>query len=905
MSVVENTDESLVESNATIYNMKNIPPSASEDKKVGPKAKVEQTDIHLTRVESTNSSEESSQHEENKEETNQRSSESDYLWGQMKKEFYQQRKIVIRNIPPCTYEEVKGFMGGYSVANISISRKARTAYVTLKNGEDAEESANVLNHKKLLGTEVDVCVNPNETLLCVAHLPLEMKDQEFRQLVMPYGNIEKCFLMRSEEMGISKGYGFVQYTHNRDHTNTARLQIDGKRVQGNVIHCDFVLPDLISLPQLHSTCLFVEHLPIGYSNNEDFRNMCSQHGEPLYCQIAMKDGRALGFAIVEFNDHSTAEKCQSDLNGTYIEDSKIRATFCIPGESAMEICSRLVNALNTNSPELFQTGILPSPQMPNTNQAQGLKNLFHQLQVIQYNVQTLLKNGGGPIPQSGPVAGLLGPPPNTQVSSNPMMQQAISLLVASMQNNPQQQQLMFGLQNLQNILQQQAANDNKTNLGNQQQSILGNPVMFQTNAFLQNIIQQLQQQQQQQQQQTPTNRNQPTSNKPSNSGNPLQALLMNMSTEMAPPPQPSVIPPNQPNNSLASIIGALAGTMNPTPSNLPGNRAIHPNQMPNSNVNFTNYNNRKPGPAMNQMQRPNTPTGNYSTVGGTAANQQQQVQSFLQALLGNVMNTITNLAQNPPSGNVSPTSMNNPVGVTSMPPPPPPGPQMPPPNSRSRSVSRSSSQSRDSSHSWDRSQDRPHPNSRPNNNNINNNTRRSRYQWSQKLHDNWNSVQSEQYEAWESLSSSEGPPHSELGYELTRWNTHPPHAQHSPNVGGMYGDYQSHQQQPLSPGGYDFIGYYNQPRVKGPAGNLNGPCSPPQMDTASIQNLLAQAFNAGAQQQAALSLPHLPGTPQGLKRDSSHFLPNPEPSPDGDYIGQHSQGIGGHYADSYKRKRIL
>lgn len=42
-------------------------------------------------------------------------------------------------------------------------------------------------------------------------------------------------------------------------------------------------------------------------------------------------------------------------------------------------------------------------------------------------------------------------------------------------------------------------------------------------------------------------------------------------------------------------------------------------------------------------------------------------------------------------------------------------------------------------------------------------------------------------------------------------------------------------------------------------------------------------------------------TPIGQKR---RLLPSPEPSPEGNYIGQHSQGIGGHYADSYfKRKK--
>ncbi|XP_066065349.1 LOW QUALITY PROTEIN: ribonucleoprotein PTB-binding 1-like, partial [Chamaea fasciata] len=48
-------------------------------------------------------------------------------------------------------------------------------------------------------------------------------------------------------------------------------------------------------------------------------------------------------------------------------------------------------------------------------------------------------------------------------------------------------------------------------------------------------------------------------------------------------------------------------------------------------------------------------------------------------------------------------------------------------------------------------------------------------------------------------------------------------------------------------------------------------------------------------------------TPVGAqKRGFSQLLPAPEASPEGSYVGQHSQGLGGHYADSYlKRKRIF
>lgn len=45
------------------------------------------------------------------------------------------------------------------------------------------------------------------------------------------------------------------------------------------------------------------------------------------------------------------------------------------------------------------------------------------------------------------------------------------------------------------------------------------------------------------------------------------------------------------------------------------------------------------------------------------------------------------------------------------------------------------------------------------------------------------------------------------------------------------------------------------------------------------------------------------GTPVGQKRKYNNFLPSPEPSPEGNYIGQHSQGIGGHYPDSWSKRK--
>ncbi|KAM3598058.1 uncharacterized protein V6R79_012908 [Siganus canaliculatus] len=98
------------------------------------------------------------------------------------------------------------------------------------------------------------------------------------------------------------------------------------------------------------------------------------------------------------------------------------------------------------------------------------------------------------------------------------------------------------------------------------------------------------------------------------------------------------------------------------------------------------------------------------------------------------------------------------------------------------------------------------------------------------------------------------------------------------------------------------------------------PPSPPQSyfsagpDASSNSSLPASRLNR------AVGMPpvsHAANYPPGLvntvktpigshKRVFSRLIPSPEPSPEGSYVGQHSQGLGGHYADSYlKRKRIF
>ena len=77
----------------------------------------------------------------------------------------------------------------------------------------------------------------------------------------------------------------------------------------------------------------------------------------------------------------------------------------------------------------------------------------------------------------------------------------------------------------------------------------------------------------------------------------------------------------------------------------------------------------------------------------------------------------------------------------------------------------------------------------------------------------------------------------------------------------------------------------------------------PNMTPSSIMNSLQHVpMTSYPNQQAPIGTGVYSTPTQGLKRKFS-IPPSPEQSPDGPYIGQHSQGLGGHYASSYLTKK--
>lgn len=81
-----------------------------------------------------------------------------------------------------------------------------TAFVTLLNGEQAQNVIWKFHQYSLWGKEISVQLQPTDALLCITNLPISFMLEEFEELVHAYRNVERCFLVYNEVTGHYKGF---------------------------------------------------------------------------------------------------------------------------------------------------------------------------------------------------------------------------------------------------------------------------------------------------------------------------------------------------------------------------------------------------------------------------------------------------------------------------------------------------------------------------------------------------------------------------------------------------------------------------------------------------------------------------------------------------------------------------
>ncbi|NWS64664.1 RAVR1 protein, partial [Chunga burmeisteri] len=321
-------------------------------------------------------------------------------------------------------QEVHDLLSDYELKYCFVDKYKGTAFVTLLNGEQAESAIKKFHLSKLREKEISVQLQPTDALLCIANLPQLYTQQQFEELVRPFGNLERCFLVYSEKTGHSKGYGFVEYMK-KDSAARAKSDLLGKQLGTRTLYVHWTDVNQLTLDLLHSKCLCVDKLPHNYADLEELRQVFSATCAPAFCQLAYgQDGQLKGFAVLEYESAEMAEMVQQATDGLPLAGNHVRVSFCAPGPPGRSMLAALIaaqaTALNRGK------GLLPEP-----NILQILNSLGNPAS-LQLLLNPLLHGA------VGGKQGILGAAPSVPLLTNPALSTA--LLQLALQNQTQAQQ---------------------------------------------------------------------------------------------------------------------------------------------------------------------------------------------------------------------------------------------------------------------------------------------------------------------------------------------------------------------------------------------------------------------------------------------------------------------------------
>ncbi|XP_068095410.1 ribonucleoprotein PTB-binding 2 [Hyperolius riggenbachi] len=277
-----------------------------------------------------------------------------------RRELANRRKILIRNLPvDCCSQDIQELLKDYKIKYCYVDKNKKTAFITLSNGEQAQDAISRFHKLLLRDKEILVQLQPTDALLCVTNLPPLFSKEEFEELVRTYGNIERCLLVYSELTGLSKGYGFVEYMK-KDSASKARLDLLGKQLEEFTLFVQWVDVNQLMADFIHSKCLCVDKLPKDYSNTYEMMQIFSSQHKPVFCQLAEdEDGGCGGFAVVEYESARQAEEVRDAMDGIIVDGSRIQVSYCAPGSPGRSMLATLIAAqgmLQNN-----RKGLLPEP----------------------------------------------------------------------------------------------------------------------------------------------------------------------------------------------------------------------------------------------------------------------------------------------------------------------------------------------------------------------------------------------------------------------------------------------------------------------------------------------------------------------------------------------------------------
>lgn len=226
------------------------------------------------------------------------------------------------------------------VASIRVCRDAITrrslgyAYVNYNSAPDGERALEELNYTLIKGKPCRIMWSQRDPALrktgqgnvFIKNLDNAIDNKALHDTFAAFGPILSCKVAQ-DEMGNSKGYGFVHYDTAEAATNAIK-HVNGMLLNEKKVFVGHHIPKKDRMSKFeemkaHFTNVYVKNVQAG-ATDEEFRQMFERFGDVTSATVARDDeGNSRGFGFVNYINHESASAAVDQLHDSDFKDQKL------------------------------------------------------------------------------------------------------------------------------------------------------------------------------------------------------------------------------------------------------------------------------------------------------------------------------------------------------------------------------------------------------------------------------------------------------------------------------------------------------------------------------------------------------------------------------------------------------
>jgi polyadenylate-binding protein len=217
------------------------------------------------------------------------------------------------------------------VASIRVCRDAVTrrslgyAYVNYNNTADGERALDDLNYTSIKGKPCRIMWSQRDPLLrktgqgnvFIKNLDAAIDNKALHDTFSQFGNILSCKVAQ-DELGNSKGYGFVHYETAEAATNAIK-SVNGMLLNDKKVFVGHHIPkrdrqSKFEEMKANFTNIYIKNIDESVTDDQ-FTELFEQYGDVVSATITRDEtGKSRGFGFVNYLDHEVASKAVDELN---------------------------------------------------------------------------------------------------------------------------------------------------------------------------------------------------------------------------------------------------------------------------------------------------------------------------------------------------------------------------------------------------------------------------------------------------------------------------------------------------------------------------------------------------------------------------------------------------------------